>query len=243
MPEIKRHPKIYDRVGINFFQDMIKRLIMFVVAVAMTISASAQAEAGKFTLKPNVGVTYTTGIVDGLSDPVDGALGLTAGVEAMYMLNDRLGIALGLNYTGYNVDDDDIALYAYCRNYSYYNYSYSGSYSDYYSSYYNPDMDNASNYYFNIPATVNYYIFPGFAVKGGLAFNILSTAKVGGKSECYGVKVKDLYKSLFVSVPVGVSYEIKNFVFDARCACSLSNVCEYGDGMFLSFSLTAGYKF
>ena len=219
---------------------------MFVVAVAMTISASAQAEAGSLIWQPNVGVTYTTGIVDGLSDPVDGALGLTAGVEAMYMLNDRLGIALGLNYTGYNVDDDDIALYAYRRNYSYYNYnnySYSGSYSDYYSSYYNPDMDNASNYYFNIPATVNYYIFPGFAVKGGLAFNILSTAKVGGKSECYGVKVKELYKSLFFSVPVGVSYEIKNFVFDARCACSLSNVCEYGDGMFLSFSLTAGYKF
>lgn len=214
---------------------MIKRFFVFVLAVAMTISASAQAEAGSLTWQPNVGVTYTTGIVDDRNEPVDAAFGLTAGVEAMYMLNDRLGIALGLNYTGYNVDDDDIALYAYRRNYSYYNYSY--------SSYYNPDMDNASNYYFNIPATVNYYIFPGFAVKGGLAFNILSTAKVGGKSECYGVKVKELYKSLFVSVPVGVSYEIKNFVFDARCACSLSNVCEYGDGMFLSFSLTAGYKF
>lgn len=222
---------------------MIKRFFVFVLAVAMTISASAQAEAGSLTWQPNVGVTYTTGIVDDRNEPVDAAFGFTAGIEAMYMLNDRLGIALGLNYTGYNVDDDDIALYAYRRNYSYYNYSYSGSYSDYYSSYYNPDMDNASNYYFNIPATVNYYIFPGFAVKGGLAFNILSTAKVGGKSECYGVKVKELYKSLFVSVPVGVSYEIKNFVFDARCACSLSNVCEYGDGMFLSFSLTAGYKF
>ena len=215
---------------------MIKRIFAFVVAVAMTISVSAQAEAGSLTWQPNVGLTYTTGIVDGLSDPVDGALGLTAGVEAMYMLNDRLGIALGLNYTGYNVDDDDMAFYA-CPYYGYYNYSGSSS------SYYDPDMDNASNYYFNIPVTANYYIFPGFAVKGGLAFNILSTAKVGGKSEYYGVKVKDLYKSFFVSVPVGVSYEINNFVFDARCACSMSNVCEYGDGMFLSFSMTAGYKF
>ena len=222
---------------------MIKRIFVFVVAVAMAFSASAQSEVGSITWQPNIGVTHTSAIVEGRNSVLDGAYGITFGVEAMYMLKEKFGIALGLNYTGYNVDDDDIALYAYRRNYSYYNYSYSGSYSDYYSSYYNPDMDNASNYYFNIPATVNYYIFPGFAVKGGLAFNILSTAKVGGKSECYGVKVKELYKSLFVSVHVGVSYEIKNFVFDARCACSLSNVCEYGDGMFLSFSLTAGYKF
>ena len=75
---------------------------MFVVAVAMTISASAQAEAGKFTLKPNVGVTYTTGVVDGRINSIEGAFGLTAGVEAMCMLNDKAGLALGLNYTGYD---------------------------------------------------------------------------------------------------------------------------------------------
>ena len=112
---------------------MIKRILAFCVAVAMTISASAQAEAGSLTWQPNVGVTYTTGIVDDRNEPVDGAFGLTAGVEAMYMLNDRLGIALGLNYTGYNVDDDDMAVYAY-PYYRYYNYS--GSNSDYYSNYY-----------------------------------------------------------------------------------------------------------
>ena len=62
---------------------MIKRILAFCVAVAMTISASAQAEAGSLIWQPNVGVTYTTGIVDGLSDPVDGALGLTANDEKL----------------------------------------------------------------------------------------------------------------------------------------------------------------
>ena len=75
---------------------MIKRIFVLVVAVAMSISASAQSDAGSLTWQPNVGVTYTTGIVDGLDDPVDGAYGLTFGVEAMYMLKEKLGIALGL---------------------------------------------------------------------------------------------------------------------------------------------------
>ena len=217
---------------------MIKKLIMFVVAVAMTISASAQAEAGKFTLKPNVGVTYTTGVVDGRINSIEGAFGLTAGIEAMCMLNDKAGLALGLNYTGYNVDDEDIAFYGYHQNH----YSYGNNANDY-QRYYNPDSDNASNYYFNIPITANYYLFPGLAVKGGIAFNFLSTAKVGGKSESDGVKVKDFYKSFFASLPVGISYEIKNLVFDARYAFCLSNVCEYGNGRLHSVSFTVGYMF
>ena len=230
---------------------MIKRIFVLVVAVAMSISASAQSEAGSLTWQPNVGVTYTYGIVDGLNDPVDGAYGLTFGVEAMYMLKEKLGIALGLNYTGYNVDDDDIAYSGYDR-YRYYDYGYGYGYGGYvngsiYERALDPDSRKARNYYFNIPATVNYYIFRGLAVKGGIALNILSTAKIGGKSEVNDlegvVKVKDFYKPVFVSMPVGVSYEIKNFVFDARYTFSLSNVCEYGDGMFASLSLTVGYKF
>ena len=228
---------------------MIKRIFVLVVAVAMAISASAQSDAGSLTWQPNVGVTYTTGIVDGLDDPVDGAYGLTFGVEAMYMLKEKLGIALGLNYTGYNVDDDDIAYSGYDR-YRYYDYGYGyGGYvnGSIYERALDPDSRKARNNYFNIPATVNYYIFRGFAVKGGIALNILSTAKIGGKSEVNDlegvVKVKDFYKPVFVSVHTGVSYEIKNFVFDARCGISITNVSEYGEGEYLPLSLTAGYKF
>ena len=227
---------------------MIKRIFVLVVAVAMAISASAQSDAGSLTWQPNVGVTYTYGIVDGLNDPVDAAYGLTFGVEAMYMLKEKLGIALGLNYTGYNVDDDAVAYFGYSRYYSYYGYNYGYNYNgSIYERALDPDYRKARNYYFNIPATVNYYIFRGFAVKGGIALNILSTAKIGGKSEVNDlegvVKVKDFYKPVFVSVHTGVSYEIKNFVFDARCGISITNVSEYGEGEYLPLSLTVGYKF
>ena len=223
---------------------MIKRIFVFVVAVAMAFSASAQSEVGSITWQPNVGVTHTSAIVEGRNSVLDGAYGITFGVEAMYMLKEKLGIALGLNYTGYNLDDDAVAYFGYSRYYSYYGYNYNGSL---YERALNPDYQKARNFYFNIPVTANFYIFKGFAVKGGIAFNILSTAKIGGDSELnFGieaVKVRDLYKSVFISAPIGVSYEIKNIVFDARYSVSITNVSDYGEATYLPLSLTVGYKF
>lgn len=223
---------------------MIKRIFVFVVAVAMAFSASAQSEVGSITWQPNIGVTHTSAIVEGRNSVLDGAYGITFGVEAMYMLKEKLGIALGLNYTGYNLDDDAVAYFGYSRYYSYYGYNYNGSL---YERALNPDYQKARNFYFNIPVTANFYIFKGFAVKGGIAFNILSTAKIGGNSELnFGreaVKVRDLYKSVFISAPIGVSYEIKNIVFDARYSVSITNVSDYGEATYLPLSLTVGYKF
>ena len=223
---------------------MIKRIFVFVVAVAMAFSASAQSEVGSITWQPNVGVTHTSAIVEGRNSVLDGAYGITLGVEAMYMLKEKFGIALGLNYTGYNLDDDAVAYFGYSRYYSYYGYNYNGSL---YERALNPDYQKARNFYFNIPVTANFYIFKGFAVKGGIAFNILSTAKIGGDSELnFGreaVKVRDLYKSVFISAPIGVSYEIKNIVFDARYSVSITNVSDYGEATYLPLSLTVGYKF
>ena len=221
---------------------MIKRIFVFVVAVAMAFSASAQSEVGSITWQPNVGVTHTSAIVEGRNSVLDGAYGITFGVEAMYMLKEKFGIALGLNYTGYNVDDD----IAYSYSYNHYNY-YNSYNSNLYQAAFDPDLEKVRNYYFNIPVTANFYIFKGFAVKGGIAFNILSTAKIGGDSELnFGreaVKARDLYKSVFISAPIGVSYEIKNVVFDARYSVSITNVSDYGEATYLPLSFTVGYKF
>ena len=194
-----------------------KKIFAFIAAAFMAISASAQSEAGSFTLQPNVGVTYTTATGDG-GKSVDGAFGLTAGVEGMYMANEQLGLALGLNYTGYNV-----------------------------SKTFRKEDVVYSNYYFNIPVTANYYVAPGLALKAGIAFNILATAKIDGYDEYdYGLtklKVKDLYKSTFVSIPVGASYEINDFVFNLRYNFGVSNIQKEGDGSFNALTFTVGYKF
>ena len=193
-----------------------KKIFAFIAAAFMAISASAQSEAGSFTLQPNVGVTYSTATGDG-SD-ADGAFALTAGVEGMYMVNDQFGAAFGLNYTGYNVSKTFLK-----------------------------DDVTYSNYYFNIPVTANYYVAPGLALKAGIAFNILATAKIDGYDEYdYGLtklKVKDLYKSTFVSIPVGASYEINDFVFNLRYNFGVSNIQKEGDGSFNALTFTVGYKF
>ncbi len=198
-----------------------KKFFTFIAAAFMAISASAQSEAGSFTLQPNVGFTYTTATGD-LGDGRDGAFALTAGVEGMYMVNDKFGAALGLNFTGYNISQEiqkeDLVW---------------------------------SNYYFNVPVTANYYVAPGLAVKAGFAVNFLSTAKLDGYDEFefdYGFvsakgKVKDLYKSTFFSIPVGASYEFNDFVFDARYNFGVSKAAKGGDGSFNALTFTVGYKF
>ena len=190
-----------------------KKIFAFIAAAFMAISVSAQSEAGSFTLQPNVGFTYSTATGDG-GKSVDGAFGLTAGVEGMYMANEQLGLALGLNYTGYNV-----------------------------SKTFRKEDVVYSNYYFNIPVTANYYVAPGLALKAGIAFNILSTAKVDGEDEVGMIKFKDYYKSTFVSIPVGASYEINDFVFNLRYNFGVSNIQKDADGSFNALTFTVGYKF
>ena len=204
-----------------------KKILTFTAAALMAISASAQSEAGSFTLQPNVGVTYTTATGDG-SEAVDGAIGLTAGVEGMYMINDKFGASLGLNYTGYNTSFNPYT------NLSYYNLGTAA-----------PKGKDviASNYYFNIPVMANYYIAPGLALKAGVALNILSTAKVDGKEIFPSSKAKDAYKSTFFSIPVGASYEINDFVFNLRYNFGLKSVRKNFSDSFNNLSFTVGYKF
>ena len=192
-----------------------KKLLTLIATAFIALSVSAQSEAGSFTLQPNVGFTYAS---PSFGDGLDGAFALTAGVEGMYMINDKLGAALGLNYTGYNTSKE---------------FKVKGESDDYIYS----------NYYFHIPVTANYYVAPGLAVKAGIAFNILSTAKFDGEDKVGKEKVKDWYKSTFFSIPVGVSYEINDFVLDARYALGITDAAEGSNGSFNALTFTVGYKF
>ena len=73
--------------------------------------------------------------------------------------------------------------------------------------------------------------------------NILSTAKCDGEDKIGPLKVKDYFKSTFFSIPVGASYEINDFVFDARYNLGVSKVAENFDGSFNALTFTVGYKF
>ncbi|SFG35236.1 Outer membrane protein beta-barrel domain-containing protein [Prevotella sp. KH2C16] len=94
--------------------------------------------------------------------------------------------------------------------------------------------------YINIPILANVYVTKGLAVKLGIqpGFNVNSSFKAKG------VEVDDNdAKSVDFSIPVGLSYEINNFVIDGRYNWGLTKAYEHGDAKNSVFQITLGYKF
>lgn len=101
------------------------------------------------------------------------------------------------------------------------------------------DLDYKFKYgYINIPILANYYVVKGLAVKAGVQPGFMVSAKAND------VNIKDGCKKFDFAIPVGVSYEIANVVFDARYNIGLTKTIKDVDknknGV---FQFTVGYKF
>ena len=95
--------------------------------------------------------------------------------------------------------------------------------------------------FLNIPLTANFYVAPGLALKTGFQLGFMLSAKEED------VDVKDAFETMNLSIPLGISYEISNFVFDARYNIGVTNLLKHGGSDFKYRSdliqLTVGYKF
>ena len=92
--------------------------------------------------------------------------------------------------------------------------------------------------YLNIPILAQYYITKGLAVKAGIQFGFVVRDKV---------KVEDRedakLKKFDFSIPVGLSYEYKNIVLDARYNIGTTRVVKFAEnGKNSVFEITLGYK-
>ena len=86
-----------------------------------------------------------------------------------------------------------------------------------------------------------FYPVQGLAIKAGVqpAFNVRHKATKDGES----VDINDIASFNF-SIPVGLSYEISNFVIDARYNIGVTTLVKDADfGRNSTFSFTIGYKF
>ena len=98
---------------------------------------------------------------------------------------------------------------------------------------------NTNLEYLNIPVLANYYIIPGLAVKAGIQPGFLTKAKHGDTD------IKEDCKKLDISIPIGVSYDISDFVIDARYNLGVANINDYDHSPSQKNSfimLTVGYK-
>ncbi len=193
-----------------------KKIMMMLVMATVALTASAQntlRDKGTITLQPKVGVGI--GVLSGEWTSAPGVdnktrLGLLAGVEGEYYVNDWLGIAAGLNYAqqGWKFEGGG-------------------------------ESATTKLDYLNIPVTADFYVAKGLALKTGLQFGFLMSAKEES------IDIKDGCEKLNLSIPIGASYEISDFVIDLRYNVSLSKAFKADGSKMRSdlFQVTLGYKF
>lgn len=204
-----------------------KKIMMMAVALLMTVAASAQPEAGTFSIQPKVGMNISK-----LTkfDDSKAKVGFAFGVEGMYQISDRFGLSAGIMYSMQGVKAKGIA--------------------------YDVVTDLVADYkltakmnYINIPILANFYVVKGLAVKAGIQPGFLVSKKWGLDSTfgmvngiVDGAKI-DGTKAFDFSIPVGISYEYANIVLDARYAFGLTKVASDTKSKNSVFQLTLGYKF
>ena len=198
-----------------------KKLMMMMAMLLTTVAVMAQHEEGEFTVMPKVGLNIAT-----LSDADKAIADLHFGLEAEYMVTDNFSLGLGaiVSHPGaqYTSDGADATV----------------------------DLD-----YVHIPILGSYYLLPGLAVKVGVQPGFKMKAKVKGDGAT--VDLDEYFRllnplldadmkvnSFTFSIPVGVSYEYRNVVVDARYNWGLTKVLNQGDAFYNRvFMLSLGYKF
>ena len=190
-----------------------KKLFLAVVAMMISAATFAQNEVGQLTIQPKVGVNIAN-ITD--ADDADPRIGLAAGAEFEYGLTDNIGLSAGVLYSMQGVKTTII-----------------------------DDDCTWKLDFLNVPILANFYVAKGFAVKLGVqpGFKLSSKAKFKGSGGSKEVEVEDGVKSVDLSIPVGLSYQYQNIVFDARYNWGVTNIVEDSDSKHSVFQITVGYKF
>lgn len=196
-----------------------KKIMMTLVMAVAAIAASAQnntlREPGTISIQPKVGIGigYLSGDWTGSVDR-KAKVGFVGGVEGEYYVNNWLGVAAGVNFAQQG-----------------WKFTYAGTAED----------DKYKLNYLNIPITADFYVLPGFALKTGVQFGFLASAKINDTD------YKDDAKKFNFSIPVGLSYEYKNVVLDLRYNISVTKVNKNStaDTKYRSdlLQITLGYKF
>lgn len=240
---------------------MRKSLTTFLLLV-VSMTAAAQNEKGQVILTPMAGVNVSWMAPNLASDKSSAMVGFVSGVEAEYMVSDRLGVSLGALYSQLGRKKED---------------GWHKSLTE--------KID-----YLNIPLMVNYHVWKGLTLKAGIQPCLRLNSKWDGEEYIYrvdrpetpegespdireyvqddaiysynGKDFIDNTNGVVVGIPVGVAYEYKNFVLDARFVLALGNTYKHitkeyiqGDKKFWNsyhlnensknrnFQITLGYRF
>ena len=203
-----------------------KKLFFVLSTMLFSVGAFAQHEVGSLTIQPKVGLNianYTN------SNGTDSRIGLAIGAEFESQITNRFSLSVGALYSmqGAKIATIDASTGINVKT-------------------------TFKTDYINIPIMANVYVVQGLALKAGIQPGINVNASysasaqgvtVSGKLSDVGVGVN--VNTLDFAIPVGLSYEYKNFVIDGRYNIGLTEVVK--DDIDKSknsvFQFTVGYKF
>ncbi len=147
-------------------------------------------------------------------DGTTSRLGFVGGLEGEYQASDIFSLSLGVNYSQEGFKVKD----------------FDGKVK----------LD-----YINVPILANVYLTKGLAVKLGVqpGFNVGHSVTENGNTTSSSKSEYDGIKSVALSIPVGLSYEINNVVLDARYNWGVTKAFDDVNSKNSVFQVTVGYKF
>lgn len=232
-----------------------KRTILSMTMLLAAMTAGAQKSEGwsRWSVTPKAGLTVATHVGDDVSE-TSASVAWAAGVEATFRPERLVSFDLGAYYTrGRVVDRSKSRL----------------SSSEYY---FTLDDGRLLTEHIDMPLLVGLHVLPGLTLKAGVQPSLLLSAKMkyhmsGSMVDWQSVPdrlytneelqklprvavdedgetgIKSQMKDLDVCVPVGVSYEWRNIVVDARYHFGLTRIVDGQDVHRRYLSLTLGYRF
>jgi len=248
----KSIPMLKGKEKTSIYKDFV---IIFAFFLFALMPAYSQPEKGTWGIRPEIGANSSRFVdVDPQIQLKHSGLGGVTGVEVEYQATNRIGLSAGALFSFQHIttaEDDGRRAF--------------GEQSS--QSAVKKMYDNLLMGYVNVPLMANVYLWKGLSVKAGVQAGYAVFAKVHQKEwqhvdiiitdfeEGY-LNVADRIHRFDVSIPVGLSYEYKNFVIDARYHIGLTPViksanyravafdCEYDDNAKNRvLQVTLGYKF
>ncbi len=239
-----------------------KRLLFLAALMLVALGSNAQTEKGRLTIQPRVGMTLAS-FTGGGSGGATGKFGLTGGFDMEYGLSDLWSLSAGVGYTQMGASD-------------YSKPSMAGTLTDGEKEYWIVTAGkNNLKYsldYLTVPITAafhpykglsllagvqlglclgahaegSYYVDTGGALQSNTAQTLPSWLTVNRRGESIDQDFDEYVHKIDLGIPVGIAYEYRNFVLDARYVFGLMNLSKSEiDGHVRNsvFSLTLGYKF
>ena len=226
---------------------IMKKLMMIAAMMVAAVSANAQFEPGTWSIQPKIGGTMSKvsnmpKLPIGYNVDLDKSVytGALIGAEFEYQIAKPFSVAAGLNYSMQGCKWGDF------------------EYKNGDKSVKAKDLKIELNY-LNIPIVANFYLFKGFAIKTGVQFGFLLSAKEKGTTVIKdgdrsaetkeSLDIKDDCKKFDIAIPIGISYQVPTIpiYIDGRYNLGLSKVFqdELNDKSCKNqvFQITVGYKF